>query len=114
MFKQFVPIHKSGSPSDIQSYRPIAIKPIIAKIFEKLVLSRVLPLLKSSLSVIQHGFVLERLTAKNLVTLQSHIAEIKIGKQVDVQHLDVSKAIDKVYHSLLLRKLKIFSIHGNY
>ena len=31
------PVHKNGSPSDVNNYRPISIIPIIAKLFEKII-----------------------------------------------------------------------------
>jgi hypothetical protein len=53
-----VPIFKSGDRSDYKNYRPISLLPCISKIFEKLMLIRVLKFLDNNapLNKHQHGF----------------------------------------------------------
>ncbi|XP_046681454.1 uncharacterized protein LOC124368224 [Homalodisca vitripennis] len=51
-----VPIHKGGAIDNVCNYRPIAIQPTLAKIFEKLVLKKVDRILTKGIVSQQHGF----------------------------------------------------------
>ncbi|XP_046687933.1 uncharacterized protein LOC124373592 [Homalodisca vitripennis] len=92
-----VPIHKSGTTSEVTNYRPIAVQSVISKVFERLVLSRVSPLLQRCISSHQHGFSPGKSAATNLVVCQSDIiSSFSRRKQVDAIFLDFSKAFDRL------------------
>ncbi|XP_046662827.1 uncharacterized protein LOC124355712 [Homalodisca vitripennis] len=108
-----VPLHKSGSRSNVKNYRPIVIQPAMAKIFEKLVLDRMTFTFKNLIIPEQHGFQRGRSTATNLVEFTSVVLPaLSRGKQVDCVYLDFSKAFDRVGHSHLLKKLEAFGVTG--
>ncbi|XP_046662719.1 uncharacterized protein LOC124355600 [Homalodisca vitripennis] len=70
-----VPIHKKGPTDDIKNYRPIAILPVLAKVFEGLVLSRVNFAVSQIITPRQHGFWRGRSSATNLMVFQSDIID---------------------------------------
>ncbi len=106
-----IPVYKNkGDKKDIESYRPIANLCSSSKIFEKLILKRILEievLNKVDLTGInQHGFKRGRSTS----TLSSQLQSI-IGRALDednfvlVASLDLSSAFDVVNVDLLLKRL---------
>lgn len=63
-----VPIFKSGSKHDVRNYRPIAIQPTLAKIYEDLVLHSLYLYFGSFISSPhQHSFIRGRSSATNLL-----------------------------------------------
>ena len=52
-----VPVHKKGSKSDVENYRPISLTCLIMKVFEKLVRDKILDKCKDALNPLQHGFL---------------------------------------------------------
>lgn len=106
-----VPIHKSGSKTDVKNYRPITIQPTLAKVWESLVLDKIKFQLKSVFSTQQHGFLPGKSTVSNLVLFQHHILQaFSSGKQLDCIYLDYSKAFDTVSHEHLISKLQGYGI----
>ncbi|CAA9997226.1 unnamed protein product, partial [Nesidiocoris tenuis] len=67
------PIHKQGSRSAVDHYRPISTLSTIPKTFEKLVLQDTAPLLYPVIAPQQHGFVPGRSTLSNLVAFQEYV-----------------------------------------
>lgn len=108
-----VPIHKKGPVNDVRNYRPIAILPAIAKIFEKVVFDSIRSVALHNLTPKQHGFVRGRSSATNLMAFQTDIFDaFAEHKQVDVLELDFEKAFDRVNHSLLKKKLEACGVTG--
>lgn len=71
-------IHKNGKPlNEISSYRLINLPPILSKLLEKLLQSRILPLLKQSHVIPDHqfGFRQEHLTIEQIYRVGNHITE---------------------------------------
>lgn len=62
-----VPIFKSGSRSDVECYRGIAILPTFGKLFESIVCGILTEKFEGVISLSQHGFVKERSTSTNLL-----------------------------------------------
>ena len=58
-----IPIHKSGSKTEVSNYRPISLLPSFSKIFEKLMHNRIVNFLEvnKSLHEMQYGFRLKPL-----------------------------------------------------
>lgn len=109
------PIFKSGSRSNIENYRCIAILPTIGKFFESLVCELLTPHLKHVITELQHGFFTGRSTTTNLIEFISYVVSIvESGGQVDVIYTDFSKAFDRVCHSYLIAKLKQIGIHSSF
>ena len=61
-----IPIHKSGAKDDENKYRPISCLPVISKVFEKAIVTRLTNFLEvfSQLSENQFGFRKNRSTEK--------------------------------------------------
>lgn len=105
------PIHKSGDPSNIKNYRPITILPVIGKLFESVVVDKLNFHISKILHPSQHGFVQGKSTVSNLLLFQEYVlAAFRKNKQVDAVYIDMSKAFDKVDHSVLISKLEGYGV----
>lgn len=104
-------ILKPGKPSNIAtSYRPISLLPVIGKLFEKIILIRLRPIIASHKIIpdAQFGF------RAHHSTIQVHRLVEKISSSFENKNycpavfLDVAQAFDRVWHSGSLYKLKLF------
>jgi hypothetical protein len=109
---------KSGkSPNEPMSYRPISLLPILSKIYEKLLLRRLLPIVgnRRLLPNYQFGF-----RQRNSIVHQTHRIVHKINEALETKQycsaafLDISHAFDIVWHTGLLHKLRQFLPHNYY
>ena len=111
-----IPVFKNkGANKDIENYRPIANLCSTSKIFEKLIMKRIIEIQDSCgvdlTGTDQHGFKRNRSTSTLSVALQSMIARaINEGKYGLVSSLDLSSAFDVVNIDLLLKRLKIVGL----
>lgn len=89
-----------------QSYRPISLLPIISKVFEKLLLRRLKPIVEAKNLIHQFGFRNKHSTIDQVhritAIIEKALEERKICSSI---FLDVSKAFDKVWHEGLKLKL---------
>lgn len=108
-----IPIFKSGDKSDVKNYRPIAIQPTLAKVFESIILDHLYFQLCDHICLEQHGFMRGRSTTTNLLIFQEFVmSAFAESSQVDSIYLDFSKAFDKINHRLLIAKLDGYGICG--
>ncbi|KAG7296733.1 hypothetical protein JYU34_020641 [Plutella xylostella] len=112
---QIIMIHKYGKPEDqAASYRPISLLPIMSKLLEKLILSRIRPILEGKI-VPEHQFGFRQ---RHSTVEQVHRVCDKIRKSLEQREycssafLDIQQAFDRVWHKGLLCKIKMMLPHN--
>ena len=110
-----IPLHKMGKPLDSPaSFRPISLTSCVSKLFERIILSRLLFFLLPSgirfhsLSR-QAGFRSGRSTLDQILYLSQFISDgcnkPRPGSRTILSTIDFSKAFDSVWHPALFHKL---------
>ena len=115
-----IPIYK-GSPKPkavAKSYRPVSLTPIVSKVMEKLITSRLMDFFDTNdiLGTNQYGFRPGRsceLMLSRVHHLISSSLDTSSCNQVDAVFLDFSSAFDRVSHNKLISKLHKLGIRGN-
>jgi hypothetical protein len=107
---QIILIPKPGKPPhQLSSYRPTSLLPIASKVFEKLHLKRLLPLVEHDNLIPNHQFGFR---PRHSTIDQTHRIIRVLSDALDnsqycsAAFLDISQAFDKVWHKGLLYKLK--------
>ena len=101
-----LPFSKKDDPTLAENYRPISLLCIVSKVLERCVFNHCYPHFALLLYNLQHGFLRGKSTVTQLLEVYHDILDMVAGGQeVDVIHLDLFKAFDKVPHDLLLTKL---------
>lgn len=98
-------------PHEPSSYRPISILPILSKVFEKLLLSRLRPHIATNNLVPDHqfGFRQQHSTVEQVNRITNYIENcFQEKKYCSAAFLDIAQAFDKVWHDGLLFKVKNF------
>ena len=107
------PIYKAGNNSDISNYRPILILPFLSKALQLVMYNRLCKYLKENniLYEKQFGFQGGYSTRDAIFQLVDNIFDSFEKEQFTIGFfIDLSKAFDTVYHSILLKKLKLDGI----
>ena len=106
-----IPVHKMGKPLDSPaSFRPISLTSCVSKLFERIILSRLLFFLESNsiLSPRQAGFRPGRSTLDQILYLSQSISDgfnkPRPGSRTILSTIDFSKAFDSVWHPALFHK----------
>lgn len=107
---QIILIPKPGKDlNKVDSYRPISLLPIMSKVFEKLLIQRLKPLLVERKLIPHHQFGFRE---KHSTIEQVHRVVYKINTDLEEKRycsaafLDITQAFDKVWHEGLLYKIK--------
>jgi len=110
-YAQIIMIAKPGKlPTEVNSYRPISLLPIISKVFEWLLLHRLDEKIHidGQLPTHQFGFRNNHSTIQQCHRVVTKIKESIEGKKMWTSvFLDIQQAFDKVWHRGLLYKLKL-------
>lgn len=109
------PIHKTGPKYDPYNYRPISVLPVISKIFEKVLHTRLESFLNSKNFFYkkQYGFRQKSNTLAATIDLITAIKNKIDQKQIALGiFIDLKKAFDTVSHQILIKKLQLIGIEG--
>ena len=111
-----VPVFKNvGERSTAKNYRPVSLLSVVSTVFEKLVNNRIVDHLEKCglFSDFQYDFRSSRSTADLLTVVSDRIGRAfnRSGATRAVA-LDTSKGLDRVWHAVLLHKLKSYGISG--
>jgi len=99
-------LHKGGSKSDPNNYRPVSLTSICCKMLERIVRCNILR--TCTFSEQQHGFLPRRSCFTNLVEFYEYVTcEWDEGNVVDCIYLDFSKAFDRLHLKRLIWKLRV-------
>ena len=110
------PIHKKDNHQTKSNYRPISLLPMCSKILEKIVFDQVYAFLNVNnlMSKKQSGFGPGDSTIYQLISITSTICEsFEKYEETRAVFLDISKAVDKVWHEGIIFKLKCNGVSGN-
>lgn len=109
-FAEVIMIPKIGKPSnEISSYRPISLLPTMSKLFEKILLKRLKPIIERLKLVPNHqfGFRDQHSTIDQVHRITDIIEKTLEEKKIcSTIFLDVAQAFDKVWHEGFVYKLK--------
>jgi len=96
-------------PHEAASYRPISLLPVIIKLFEKLLIKRLKPIIETKTLIPNHqfGFRSKHSTIDQVHSITNIIENALEEKKVcSAIFLDVAQAFDKVWHEGLNYKLR--------
>lgn len=101
---------KPGKPNvEVTSYRPICLLPYLSKVFEKLLLTRIKPIVEDRdlIPNFQFGFRSGCSTTEQVHRVVKHISDdLEGGRYCNAVFLDVRQAFDKVWHEGLITKIQ--------
>ena len=112
---EIVPVHKKDCTLTKTNYRPLTILPVVSKVFEKLVHSR----LVSHFEDVYHNTVFAQRdyhkcgTAILGLTEQFKKEVLDNHKHISLVSLDLSKAFDTLRHELIVKKLEGYGGDSN-
>ena len=104
-----VPIHKKGDKQCLKNYQPVSLLPICGKMLERLIFNEIFRFLIENnwISSNQSGFKPRDSCINQLLSITHEICKsFDDGFEVRDVFLDISKTFDKVWHKVIIIKLK--------
>ena len=106
---------KSGDLKDPSNWRPIAILPIVYKIFVRMVYNRLSPILEKEQSHDQFGFRRDRRIEDVFAILESVISKtIEWNLPLWMVSIDLRKAFDRISYPALFQALREQNVPESY
>ena len=108
-------IYKKGPRDKPENYRPVSLTCQVCKLLESVLRDSIVEHLQlfSLIKDTQHGFVKKRSCLSNLLKFLNFTCnQVDSGEAVDVIYLDFQKALDKVPHKRLIRKVQADGVGG--
>lgn len=110
------PLHKKGNREHLENYRPIALTPIISKIFEKFIACEIHKYLEKFKILVEEQKGFRRNKNINMAIydfLKQVIVNVDRRTPVCSVYCDMTQAFDYVDHNILIKKLEAYGIRGN-
>ena len=111
---KIVPLPKKPQPTVMNDYRPVALTPILMKCLERIVLSKLLPQVKSQIDPLQFAYQAKRGVEDATLTLvhnlQQHLDGV--GNSTRVLFVDFSSAFNTMQPHLLINKLRSLNVNS--
>ena len=110
-----VPVHKKGSKSEVNNYRPISLTSLVMKLYERVIRDELLSRCNHLIDQRQHGFLAQKSCCTQMVDFCDSLAlSLNDNIRSDVIYFDFQKAFDSVNHDIILKKLKYqYKIDGS-
>lgn len=112
-FARVIPLYKNEDPRDVGNYRPISILPVISKIFERVIKTRLIKHLETNKLIHpnQYGFLKNSNTTTAASCLVNDIVSGMNEKQKTACiYVDVTKAFDCLNFEILTEKLHAMGV----
>lgn len=110
-----IPIYKKGDKNNCSNYRPISILPSLSKIFEQVMISRIIKFMENNnyLTSCQFGYRPQKGTADALDSLLRYVYNaLENHKRCTSTLCDLSKAFDVMSPQLFLNKMEHYGCRG--
>ncbi|KAK3109204.1 hypothetical protein FSP39_025480 [Pinctada imbricata] len=105
---------KKGSKNECKNYRGITVLPVIGKLLEIILRTRLRDILDNSQNPLQRGFTAKSSPLNCALIIEEFIRESRdLKKETFVALLDAKAAFDVVNHHSLLRKLYNYGVDGS-
>ncbi len=109
------PIFKNGSKSNPGNYRPVSLTSVCCKVMESVIKDAVTNHLtiNNLIGSSQHGFMKGKSCTTNLLEfLEAATTAVDRGEAFEIIYLDFAKALHKVPHQRLIKKMEAHGLTG--
>ena len=113
---KIIAVHKRGSRLDVNNYRPVTVLPVLSKIIEKIMFTRLNNFLNEQnlISCKQFGFRKGKSANDAVLNFLNNIyTDLESGKIPIGICFDLSRAFDSINHEILLQKLQLLGVYNN-
>lgn len=106
-----IPVPKKGDLTLASNYRGITLMPIAAKIYNKMILRRIVPVLDPLLRKNQNGFRKGRSTLSQILAIRRILEEMrKLNKNAFICFVDFKKAFDSISREKMFEILELYGL----